>query len=138
MTPNVDKEIWALNKEPPEGDTPKRRIRTRDELKDAIESGEHTPDLQKEVEERVKMVQQKQAEHEVLKNRIRSGLAGNGKQLRRNAKCPCGSLRKFKKCCLPKLKGAKDQVAARLVPAERGSAGPGKACQGTDSQAENE
>lgn len=39
-----------------------------------------------------------------IRERIRAGLAKNGKHLRRNAICPCGSGMKFKKCCLHKMK----------------------------------
>jgi DNA-binding SARP family transcriptional activator len=35
-----------------------------------------------------------------------------------NAPCPCGSGRKYKRCCLPKQKGAKPKAAARSVPVE--------------------
>ena len=35
----------------------------------------------------------------VVRQRIRDGLTQDGKRLRRNAKCPCGSGKKFKKCC---------------------------------------
>ena len=39
-----------------------------------------------------------------IRERIIAGLAKNGKHLKRNAMCPCGSGKKFKKCCLPKMK----------------------------------
>ncbi len=39
-----------------------------------------------------------------IRERIVAGLAKNGKHLRRNAICPCGSGKKFKKCCLLKMK----------------------------------
>lgn len=86
----------------------KRMMRTRDELKAAIESGNTSPDLQKEVEALVKKVRKKRAEHEAIQNRIRRGLATNGKNLRRNATCPCGSGKKFKKCCLANMKAARN------------------------------
>lgn len=44
-----------------------------------------------------------------IQERIRSGLAKNGKKLRRNAICPCGSGKKFKKCCLLKMKNTPTQ-----------------------------
>lgn len=39
-----------------------------------------------------------------IQERILAGLAKNGKKIRRNAICPCGSGKKFKKCCLLKMK----------------------------------
>lgn len=44
-----------------------------------------------------------------IRERIVAGLASNGKQLRRNAICPCGSGKKFKKCCLVKIRTARTQ-----------------------------
>ncbi len=39
-----------------------------------------------------------------IRERIVEGLGPNNRKLRRNARCPCGSGKKFKKCCLQKMK----------------------------------
>ena len=54
-----------------------------------------------ELVEKLRPLYQKQV---AIRERILAGLAKNGKQLKRNALCPCGSEKKFKKCCLPKMK----------------------------------
>lgn len=80
-------------------------MRSKHELKSVFDNAPK-PDLQKETE----VLLERQRQHEEIRDRIVKGLAPNGKSLRRNAICPCNSGLKFKKCCLPKMKAAKDKT----------------------------
>ena len=72
--------------------------RTSTPLNELEEAGELlADDLQEEV--RARMMRS----HRV-KQRISAGLTDDGKRLKRNARCPCGSGKKFKKCCLHNVK----------------------------------
>ncbi len=84
---------------------PKAGTRTREELEQIIESAD-TPDLDAEIEQRVERLK----DREVIRERIRAGMNQRGTKIRRNAKCPCGSGLKFKKCCLRDMKRAIDEA----------------------------
>jgi hypothetical protein len=52
----------------------------------------------------VEEFQPRAAKYQRMQFLLRQGIAKNGKQLRRNALCPCDSGLKFKKCCLRPFK----------------------------------
>ena len=64
-----------------------------------------------ELVEKLRPLYQKQV---AIRKRIIAGLAKNGKKLKRNALCPCGSEKKFKKCCLPKMKKPQPESEASI------------------------
>jgi len=70
-------------------------------------------DLDKLSSELADNLESQYAERVKINERIREGLAPNGKHLRRNSICPCGSGKKFKKCCLRPMKAKLD---AKLHP----------------------
>jgi len=86
--------------------------RTREELEEALANAER-PNLQAEVDHRVEKMEQLVDIQDAMRERIANGLARNGKSIRRNAPCPCGSGRKLKKCCLSKMKAA---IAEKINP----------------------
>ena len=77
------------------------------ELNELEEAGEIlADDLQEEVKARMMRSAR-------VRQRISAGLTDDGKRLKRNARCPCGSGKKFKKCC---IRDVKSQVGENVQP----------------------
>jgi hypothetical protein len=61
-------------------------------------------DLELEADEIVETLEPRLLQYQKMRATLEEGLSASGKKLRRNTPCPCGSGRKFKKCCLNDMK----------------------------------
>jgi len=59
--------------------------------------------LQEAVADRVKAAKEIKAREALMRSRLRKSLNKRGTKIRRNAKCPCGSGKKHKSCCMRDL-----------------------------------
>ena len=81
--------------------------RIADRLNQIIETSENAEEalsrLDPETRELAERIGKLHAERQAINARLVAGLSPRGR-LRRNASCPCGSGKKFKKCCLHDMK----------------------------------
>ena len=64
-----------------------------------MDQNPNKPDLSQVVDQIVERTRKKLEDYQPYRERLRQALTPDGKRIRRNAKCPCGSGKKFKHCC---------------------------------------
>lgn len=107
-TPEKDGDKLNPDQFSPNGGIPEDVERDAERLKIETSPAQLDAEVEAMVDQRKEMERlAKEAATKAVKERVTVSVTNRGR-IRRNGPCPCGSGRKFKKCCLGKVKDPED------------------------------